>query len=519
MLTQSGTVMGSPGFMSPEQAEGRAVGPSSDVFSLGAVLTYAAMGEGPFGSGPTPALLYRVVHCEPDTTHLPPEIRPLVERCLAKDPAQRPTTSDLLAELGAAEPVADWLPAPITEVFHRYVPPPPSSPPVAAGSAVPGWVDAEDATVGFPAIPADIPGAAATAADGGPPTATGPRIAWTPTEAAAVPLAAVPLAADAADSARLAESARLAPPADLAEPIGFAGIAALAGAAAAEPGGPGEPAGPGQPAGPGKHAGPAPSGAGRGRPPRYKWGRMAWAALVAVLIAGSAAGGVALRNSLGQQQINTASSTPPPAGSPSSSSSSSGPESPKAVTAPKNNDPVTQAPASAALAPGSTDQAQHSRSATTSPTSPSSPSGGSPPGPATSAVPNVVGSTLSAATSALKARGFSNISSVTGCYGGTAGDVVKQNPAAGVRAALTAAIQLSVQSSCYTVPNVVGMTQADATSALQAAGFTDIYAEDGCYGGTAGDVVSQEPAAGTSYAGNQQVTLDVQADSCATPSP
>ena len=494
MLTQSGTVMGSPGFMSPEQAEGRAVGPSSDVFSLGAVLKYAATGEGPFGQGPTPALLYRVVHCEPDTTHLPTEIRPLVERCLAKDPAQRPTTGDLLGELGAAGPVTDWLPGPITEVFHQYVPLPPSSPPVAAeAAAAAGWADADDATVGFPAIPADVPGVAATAADGVPPTAAGPRIAWTPTEAAAVPLAA--------------ESASLAQPAGLAEPLGLAGVAALA-AAAAEPGGPGEPAGPG------KHERPASSGAGQGRPPRTRWGRIAWAALVAVLVAGSAAGGVALRNSLGQQQINTASSTPP-AGSPSTSASSpsSGPRSPAA--APKNNDPATQAPASSALAPPTAGQAQHSRSASTSPTSPTSPSGGSPSGPATAAVPNVVGSTLSAATTALKARGFSNISSVTGCYGGTAGDVVKQNPAAGVQAALTAAIQLSAQASnCNTVPNVVGMTQADATSELQAAGFTDINAEDGCYSGTVGDVVSQTPAAGTSYAGNQQVTIDVQADSC-----
>jgi serine/threonine-protein kinase len=244
---------------------------------------------------------------------------------------------------------------------------------------------------------------------------------------------------------------------------------------------------------------------------------MAWAALVAVLVAGSAAGGVVLRNSLGQQQINTASSTPP-TGSPyssSASSPSSGSKSPAAAAAPKNHDPATQAPASSAQAPPTADQAQHSRSATTSPTSPTSPSGGSPSGPATATVPHVVGSTLSAATTALKTRGFSNISSVTGCYGGTAGDVVKQNPAAGVQAALTAAIQLSVQASnCYTVPNVVGMTQADATSALQAAGFTNIYAEDGCYSGTVGDVVSQTPAAGTSYAGNQPVTIDVQADSC-----
>ena len=62
MLTQSGTVMGSPGFMSPEQADGREVGPASDVFSLGAVLAFAATGEGPFGTGSTPALIYRVVH-------------------------------------------------------------------------------------------------------------------------------------------------------------------------------------------------------------------------------------------------------------------------------------------------------------------------------------------------------------------------------------------------------------------------------------------------------------------------
>jgi serine/threonine-protein kinase len=127
-----------------------------------------------------------------------------------------------------------------------------------------------------------------------------------------------------------------------------------------------------------------------------------------------------------------------------------------------------------------------------------------------------VGSTLSAATSALKARGFSSISSITGCYGGTAGDVVKQNPGPGVQAAFPSAIQLSVQASnCDTVPNVVGMTQADATSALQAAGFTDVSAEDGCYGSTSpGDVVTQTPAAGTSYAGDQQVTINIQAASC-----
>lgn len=56
-VTRTGLVFGSPGFMSPEQAEGREVGPPSDVFSLGAVLAFAAAGEGPFGNGSTAALV------------------------------------------------------------------------------------------------------------------------------------------------------------------------------------------------------------------------------------------------------------------------------------------------------------------------------------------------------------------------------------------------------------------------------------------------------------------------------
>jgi serine/threonine protein kinase len=127
VLTQAGTVMGSPGYMSPEQAEGRDVGPPSDVFSLGAVLTFAATGQGPFGTGATPAMIYRVVYQQPDTARLPQPIRPLVERCLAKDPGQRPATTDLLAALGSAEPAEDWLPAPLTESFSRYAPPSASS--------------------------------------------------------------------------------------------------------------------------------------------------------------------------------------------------------------------------------------------------------------------------------------------------------------------------------------------------------------------------------------------------------
>jgi serine/threonine protein kinase len=114
-LTHTGLVVGSPGFMSPEQAEGREVGPPSDIFSLGAVLAFAVTGAGPFGSGSTPALVYRVVHSPAQLDRLPAELRPLIERCLAKDPGQRPTAADLLA--GRVQPAAGWLPEAVTRTF------------------------------------------------------------------------------------------------------------------------------------------------------------------------------------------------------------------------------------------------------------------------------------------------------------------------------------------------------------------------------------------------------------------
>ena len=118
-LTQAGLVIGSPGFMSPEQAAGFEVGPPSDIFSLGAVLAFAATGEGPFGTGTTAALLYRVVHGTPSLDRIPSEVRPLIERCLAKDPSQRPTAVGLLAEVGTLQPAANWLPESIIRAFAR----------------------------------------------------------------------------------------------------------------------------------------------------------------------------------------------------------------------------------------------------------------------------------------------------------------------------------------------------------------------------------------------------------------
>ncbi|MDQ8703171.1 protein kinase [Streptomyces sp. LHD-70] len=105
-LTHVGTAVGSPGFLAPEQVRGAAVTPATDVFSLGATLAYAAMGDSPFGHGSSEVMLYRVVHEEAQLAGVPDALAPLVRACLAKDPEERPSTLQLslrLKEIAARE--------------------------------------------------------------------------------------------------------------------------------------------------------------------------------------------------------------------------------------------------------------------------------------------------------------------------------------------------------------------------------------------------------------------------------
>lgn len=94
--TETGKLIGSPPFMAPEQFQRpREVGPAADVFAMGAVLAHAARGRGPFDSDSPYIVAYQVVHDEPDLEGVPDDLVPLVQRCLAKDPAERPTAAEV----------------------------------------------------------------------------------------------------------------------------------------------------------------------------------------------------------------------------------------------------------------------------------------------------------------------------------------------------------------------------------------------------------------------------------------
>jgi tRNA A-37 threonylcarbamoyl transferase component Bud32 len=108
-LTTTGLVMGTPNYMSPEQARGLKLDGRSDLFSLGCVFYECLTGARPFGGGSVSAILLRILNEEPplpdfDTTGLPREIGPLLGRALAKDPTQRFASG---AELVAALRLVD----------------------------------------------------------------------------------------------------------------------------------------------------------------------------------------------------------------------------------------------------------------------------------------------------------------------------------------------------------------------------------------------------------------------------
>src|SRR5579859_6449763 len=142
-LTSAGMVVGTPGYMSPEQAEGQQAGPPSDVFSLGCVLAYAATGNAPFGGGSAASILYRVVTGQPDLSGIPAGLQQVITACLAKDPAQRIGLAQLTAMVAALGPplpgtVGAFWPEPLASIIAADQAPHPVTQ-VGSAPADPAW--------------------------------------------------------------------------------------------------------------------------------------------------------------------------------------------------------------------------------------------------------------------------------------------------------------------------------------------------------------------------------------------
>ncbi|MFI5866327.1 MDR family MFS transporter [Streptomyces sp. NPDC051546] len=201
LLTHTGMLIGSAGFMSPEQVRGLELTPASDVFCLGAVLVYAATGRLLFGAGSTGlnAHLFRVAEEEADLTGVPESLAELVGACLHKDPARRPTPAQV-AERTAAEQAGEWLPGTVLAQLGRHAAQLLDFAPAAREEPAPERADPRvPAPRPHPLPPAYAPTAGAAAEGFGPPPgpATGASATAPEDAAPAVPEPARPPAAPA----------------------------------------------------------------------------------------------------------------------------------------------------------------------------------------------------------------------------------------------------------------------------------------------------------------------------------
>ncbi len=135
-FARTGTLLGSVAWMSPEQITGGVVDERTDIFNLGLTLAYIALGHhpyatsvggenavdqdssGPLGGGRPEAMMYRISHSSPNIEAIPSPLRDMIARCLAADPADRPTLSELGAFFGSGG--SD----PVTQPIPRIVQPP-----------------------------------------------------------------------------------------------------------------------------------------------------------------------------------------------------------------------------------------------------------------------------------------------------------------------------------------------------------------------------------------------------------
>ncbi|MDG4859533.1 serine/threonine-protein kinase [Streptomyces sp. T-3] len=194
-MTRTGAVIGSPGFMSPEQVRGQRLTPASDVFCLGSVLAYAATGNSPFGTADSGlhALMFRVAEEEPHLDGVPEPLLGLVQQCLQKDPAHRPTPQGIAART-ATDSDEPWLPGKLLSQLGRtaaqlldYTPGHPGPKPMAAPGPAPAPIPTPTATPTYRSPQQPAWQASTQAAAQAPPPAAAPFLHHAPTSTAFTP--------------------------------------------------------------------------------------------------------------------------------------------------------------------------------------------------------------------------------------------------------------------------------------------------------------------------------------------
>ncbi|MFG1700038.1 protein kinase [Nonomuraea sp. NPDC049309] len=178
----SGAV-GTPAYMSPEQFRGERVGPASDMFSWAGTMVFAATGHPPFRGEAMAVIMNRILSGEPGLDGVPASLRGLIEACLAKDPAARPSPADLLTTLirpaasspHSSPPAAnDAPPAPGPSGQVPASGPHPAAPPIGAGASPPRGPGPSGPPIGLGRSPAHEP------APSGPPIGLGASPAHEP---------------------------------------------------------------------------------------------------------------------------------------------------------------------------------------------------------------------------------------------------------------------------------------------------------------------------------------------------
>ncbi|GAA2459401.1 hypothetical protein GCM10010191_94550 [Actinomadura vinacea] len=132
--TQTGQIVGTPGYIAPEQILTHQITPAVDIFAWGCLVAYAANGRNPFGRGSLQVMVGRALHGEPELGTLTGPLARLVKAALSKEPETRPSAQDLLLSLvgGGANEAAVT-----TTLGHSWPLPPPQGTPLSPGMPMP----------------------------------------------------------------------------------------------------------------------------------------------------------------------------------------------------------------------------------------------------------------------------------------------------------------------------------------------------------------------------------------------